>query len=329
MSDISRSITSVPKIKFAGFEIPKWIFFSMLTIILYGLMGLFAKFASNTISPLLVQVISTFGMAPILVVLLFSKNIKKVHGKIGLGVFFSVLVGLLSSLGAICQYFSFSKGGLASVVVPIGSLASLVTVILARFVFKDKLNRYQLIGVVLSIIAILMFNITLDGTGTENTSVPLFKSLTSSWMLFALLGLFSAGTAQLFIKAGTNHISADLLTIIVLAVTLALSVVFIFTQSFSWEMSSKDFWACLIVGILGSAAFLTQAAAYSSGIASLVAPLCSLFPVVTVIFAAPILGEKLTLLIIGAVIISSIAAIAISIEKTPEIALPENIDVTN
>jgi uncharacterized membrane protein len=325
MSKLEKPVVAVAKIKFAELQIPKWIFFSILANIFYGLMGLFAKFASNTISPLLVAVISTFGMAPILVVLLFSKNLRNVHGKIGSGVFFSVLVGLLSSIGAIFLYFSFSKGGLASVVVPIGSLASLVTVILARFVFKDRLNKYQLIGVVLSIIAILMFNITFGGSGTESTSVLFFKSLTSSWMLFALMGLFSAGTAGIFIKAGTNHISADLHTVIVLAVNLALSVVLIFTQGFLWEMSSTDFWACLFVGILGSAGFLAQAAAYSSGMASLVAPMCSLFPVVTVIFAAPILGEKLTLIIIGAVIISSIAAIALSIEKTPEAEIQEQL----
>ncbi len=295
-------------------HIPKWILFSILTIFLYGLMGVVAKFANNTTEPLLVQVISSFGMIPLLIMLLFSGKIKiEEQGKITRGVFYSILVGILASVAAIAQFFAFSLGGPASIVVPIVSLASLVTVVLARFVFNDKLNRYQLIGLALSIIAILMFN---EGGGDlPKISGPWWKTMMSSWMLFSLLGLFSSGFANLFIKSATNHVSSDLVTIIVLGTILVLTVVLIFTQSFSWHMSNKDLIVCLIVGILGSTAFLTQTIAFSSGIVSLVTPLSSLFPVVTVILSVLFLGEKLTVTIIIAVIISAIAGIALSIEK--------------
>jgi uncharacterized membrane protein len=68
----------------------------------------------------------------------------------------------------------------------------------------------------------------------------------------------------------------------------------------------------------GSAAFLTLTIAFSSGIVSLVTPLSSLFPVVTVILSVLFLGEKLTVILIIAVVISAIAGIVISIEKKPE-----------
>lgn len=312
MSNLSKVV--IPKTKLFGLAIPKWVFFSILTIVLYGLMGVVAKFASNNISPLLVQVISSFGMFPLLIMLLFtSKSKKDVKGKLNLGIVFSVLVGVLSVIAAVSQFIAYSRGGPASVVVPVISLASLVTVILARYVFHDKLNRFQLIGIILSIVAILLFNQT--GGDAHDISGSWWNSITSSWMLFSLLGLFAAGIAQLFIKSATNHISSDLVTVIVLATTLVLTVIFIFAQTFSWQMSTNDLIACLVVGILGSGAFLTQSIAYSSGLASLVAPLCSLFPVVTVIMSALFLGEELTLTIIIAVIISSIAGITISVEK--------------
>jgi len=295
-------------------NIPKWILFSLLTILLYGLMGVVAKFANSTTEPLLVQVISSFGMIPLLVMLLFSGKIKiEEQGKISNGIIFSILVGILASVAAIAQFFAFSLGGPASIVVPVVSLASLVTVILARFVFKDKLNRYQLIGVALSILAILMFN---EGGGyVHKVSGPWWKTIMSSWMLFSLVGLFSSGVANLLIKSATNHVSPDLVTIIVLGTILVLTVILVFTQSFSWHMSNKDLIACLVVGILGSTAFLTQTIAFSSGIVSLVTPLSSLFPVVTVLLSVLLLGEKLTVNLIIAVLCSTIAGIAISIEK--------------
>lgn len=303
-----------PRIRILGIVIPKWVFFSILTIVLYGLMGVVAKFASNNISPLLVQVISSFGMAPLLIMLMFTMKVKKeISGQIKSGLLFSILVGFLSVVAAVSQYAAFSLGGPASIVVPIISLASLVTVVFARYVFREKLNRYQLVGVVFSIIAILMFNES--GGELHETSDPWWKTMTSSWMLLSLLALFAAGIAQLFIKSATNHVSGDFVTIVVLVTTLILTVVFVFSQSFSWQMSTNDLIACLVVGVLGSAAFLTQSIAYSSGIASAVAPLCSLFPVVTVIVSAIFLGEKLTPILILAVFISSVAGITISIEK--------------
>ena len=305
-------------IRIAGKSIPKWVFFSLLTIILYGLMGVVAKFASNTVSPLLVQVISSFGMSPLLIILFLSRQSTKneVKDKITKGVIFSVVVGVLTVVATVAQFFAFSKGGPASIVVPVISLASLVTVILARYVFKDKLNRYQLMGVVLSIVAILLFNQT--GSNGQDISGSWWKNIGSSWMLFSLLSLFAAGTAQLFIKSSTNHVSSDLVTIIVLSVILMMAVLFIFLPTFSWQMTYKDLIACILVGILGSSAFFTQSIAYSSGKASTVAPLCSLYPVVTVIMSALFLGEKFTAVIFIALIISSLAGMALSIERKPE-----------
>jgi len=195
-------------------------------------MRLFANFARNNIPPLLVQVISTFGMIPMIFSLLLSPNLKKIHGNLKWGVFFSVLVGVLSATAAIAQYTSFSKGGLASIVIPIISLAALITLILARFVFKDKPNKYQYLGIALSMVAIVLFNITPGQPELQSTGMPILKSLLSPWMLWAILSLFCAGTAQLFIKSATNYISAYLLTVIVVGVTLGLSVVLIATQSF-------------------------------------------------------------------------------------------------
>ena len=253
MSDTSKAIKQV--INLYGLAVPKWIFFSLLTVLLYGLMGVVAKFASNSISPLQVQVISSFGMSPLLLMLLFTCNSKKeVIGKLNFGVFFSILVGVFSVIAAVAQFFAYSEGGPASIVVPIISLASLITVILARYVFRDKLNLYQIIGVLLSIIAIFLFNQNVGDV--QNISEPWWRTIISSWMLFSLLGLLAAGIAQLFIKSATNHISSDMVTIIVLITTLVLTVFFIFLQSFSWQLSFKDLIACLVVGILGSGPFL-------------------------------------------------------------------------
>lgn len=322
MSTTEHTNNPVPKIGFAGLRIPRWIFFSLLTIILYGFMGLAAKFASDNISPITVQVISTLGMIPTVVFLFCSRNLKIVQGKFRVGVGYAILVGIITAIAAIAMFSAFNAGGPASVVVPINSLASLVTVLLAWYFFREKLNPYQATGVVLSIIALILFNLESDGTQVDPGSW--YQAIMSKWMLLALLSLIAAGTAQFFIKAATNHVSADLVTFIVVIVFLFLAGILIGTDSFSWKMSLQDLIACLLVGVLGSVAFLTNTMAYATGMASLVAPLCSLFPVVTVILAVPVLGEKLTWLIIIAIIISSLAGFALAIEKTP--AAEMNVD---
>ena len=215
-------------IHFPGLSVPKWIFYSLLTVFLYGLQGLSIKLSSNHIPPLHIQVISSFGLIPVVFVLLFSRNIRTIHGKLGNGIWFSILVGITGLIAALAQFYASSLGGPASIVVPVISLSSLVTVIFARFVYKDRLNLFQIIGVSLSIIAILMFNI--KGDDFSGTSWSFWDIVPSTWMLIALGGLLSAGIAGLFMKSATNNISADLVTLVVLTINLSFSVILIFSK---------------------------------------------------------------------------------------------------
>ncbi len=62
------------------------------------------------------------------------------------------LIGVLAGLGGIA-FFAAMERGKASLVGPTTSLFPLITVILARFALRERLNRVQMIGILLALVS--------------------------------------------------------------------------------------------------------------------------------------------------------------------------------
>src|SRR5215469_15908701 len=95
-----------------------WMGLSVLTVFLWGLWGLESKFIVERISPLMNQVIFPLGFVPALILVLFSKNLRKAsdHRR---GGFWAFLTGILGGTGNIAFCVSLASGGKAAVVVPL------------------------------------------------------------------------------------------------------------------------------------------------------------------------------------------------------------------
>jgi transporter family protein len=74
-----------------------------------------------------------------------------------LGISYGILNGVLSGIGMLAFYAAASRGKV-SVVGPVTSLFPLLTVALAFFVLRERLNKVQMGGVALSLIAIAIFS---------------------------------------------------------------------------------------------------------------------------------------------------------------------------
>jgi transporter family protein len=67
--------------------------------------------------------------------------------------------GAVSCIGNVFYYDILSRGGKAAMIVPLTALYPLTTVLLAMLLLKERLNRIQLSGVLISLLAIYLFNV--------------------------------------------------------------------------------------------------------------------------------------------------------------------------
>ncbi|MBI1983661.1 MAG: hypothetical protein HYS61_05630, partial [Acidobacteria bacterium] len=92
---------------------PPWLFYSILTVVLYGAWGVVSKAAVEIISPLMIQVLYTLGLVPPLVVAAQSRGLFA-GGNRRRGTGYGVVTGLLGGVGNIAFFVALGAGGKAS-----------------------------------------------------------------------------------------------------------------------------------------------------------------------------------------------------------------------
>ena len=134
-----------------------WLFYALLTIVLWGVWGLLSKLIVDGTSPYTSQVLFTFGLIPPFLLVLASR--RRFEGRHrGRGVSYAVLTGLLGGWGNVAFYMALEKGK-ASVVVPLTSLQPLVTVLVAALVLKERITPRQGLGLALALVAIYLLSL--------------------------------------------------------------------------------------------------------------------------------------------------------------------------
>lgn len=159
MSDVeAKSSPSVNKRSPMRALTSSWMLLSFATVLLWGSWGLQSKLIVDRISPWMNQVLFSIGLLPLLVWMLFSKNLRQAAGQPQKGAAYGLLTGVFGGLGNVTFYLALSRGK-ASVIVPMVGLAPLITVILALVILKESINRAQMVGVVLALMSIYLLSI--------------------------------------------------------------------------------------------------------------------------------------------------------------------------
>lgn len=136
---------------------PAWLFYSILTVLLWGSWGVVSKAAVDIVSPLMNQVLYTLGLVPPLIVAARGRSLLAGTDK-RRGTTYGVVTGLLGGVGNIAFFAALGAGGRASTVVPLTSVYPLFTVFAALIVLKEKLNRVQIVGIGLALVAIYLLS---------------------------------------------------------------------------------------------------------------------------------------------------------------------------
>lgn len=290
---------------------PRWLIYTLLTMLLWGGWGLVSKPLSERLSPWQIQTFSVLGELPVIVLLLLSRN--RMSGpdprRAGALAFASGLVG---SLGNVAYYQALALGGKAAAVTPLTALYPVVTIVLALGVLGERLNRTQGAGIVLSLAAIWFFNV---GAGS---------SWVTPWLAIALVPISLWGIAALLQKMATTAGSTEWVTALFLAGALPVSLMAPVLIGFGAPTGAATWSLVLGIGLLYALGNLTLIFAYGAGgKASIVTPMAALYSVVTLPLAVLLLGERFGARESVGIALALLAAAALSFESSPS-STPNN-----
>jgi transporter family protein len=137
---------------------PRWLAFSLLTIVVWGAWGAVSKVASEGVDADTNQIFFTFGLLPLIAIVWRSpRNAGGGSGR-RVGIAWAFLTGILGGTGNIAFFRALVMGGKASVVSPVTALFPLVTVILAVTLLHERVGTAQKIGLALALVAIYLLS---------------------------------------------------------------------------------------------------------------------------------------------------------------------------
>lgn len=137
-------------------ENKSWIIYALLSAVFAALTSILAKVGISGVESNLGTAIRTAVVLILSWVIVFAKGkqteLKTLDKK---ELLFICLSGLATGASWLCYYFAIQHG-IVSVVVPIDKLSILVTVAFSFVVFKEKLSKKSLIGLILMVLATLL-----------------------------------------------------------------------------------------------------------------------------------------------------------------------------
>jgi len=150
------SSIDLKKVKINQLFTDKGVPYGLVSMILYGAYFAFIRIPVREIGWFWPAYLS-FGVFPV-VYLIMRLRKQKLQTFKGTGVFkFSVLHAALSVAALFAYNFAVSKGQTA-IVTPIAGSYPVLFAVLAYFIFKDRLNRQQIMGITMTLIGIVLLS---------------------------------------------------------------------------------------------------------------------------------------------------------------------------
>ena len=284
---------------------PRWLRWTVFALISWGVWAIMAKLIGEALSGAHNQALSTLGILPIMLALGISKKFSG-PGNRHRGILYALASGAVSCLGNVVYYHILSRGGKAAMIVPLTALYPLVTILLAMLLLKERLNRIQTAGLLLSLIAIYLFNVQRE------------EGFLSKSLVYALAPIVLWGMAGFLQKVSTNHISGELSTLWFLAAFIPVAVVILAREPLPAQIIPSVWLLVIAQGFflaLGNYAVL--AAFANQGKASIITPLTALYPLVSVPVAIFFLGEKIGAREGSGIILALVSVAALCCETQP------------
>jgi transporter family protein len=128
-------------------HIPLWLWYSILSLVAWGVVGILQKLSTNYISAETSLVIEPF-FYPGAAVLHYSR----------INLSYAILSGLLNALGAWALFAALKSGGKASIVAPLTALYPVVVIMLVPYILHESVTPLQWGGVACSLVAVVLLS---------------------------------------------------------------------------------------------------------------------------------------------------------------------------
>jgi bacterial/archaeal transporter family protein len=317
--------------------IPLWLAYCLAAVVIFGLWGIFSTAASQQLTPWQVQVFSTVGMLPVAVAACFLPGFLPARN-LPRGLFWAFCTGLANAVANIALFAALGMGAEASVIFPLTGMFPVVTIIIARFVLAERLTGAQLAGVVLTLIAILLFSMveptpqdsTADhaedgAAATAETVMSLDKPPLPQrawWLGLAGICLLGWGISGVTQKVATRYISESMSIVGFIAANLPIAVAIAVVQRIDWSVGWTAWGWSLAIGLsIGVSTLLLFASFAAGGKAGIVTALGALYPAITVVLAVPMFGDRISMLKGAGIVVALAAGVLLSRERTDNVAV--------
>lgn len=127
-----------------------WYLYAILTVVTWGLWGVFSKLASNYAKPRQALLFQTVGILAFALVVLVMENFKVEWNFAGFS--WAAMGGFFAFIGFLTFFAALEKGS-ASTVVTLSALYPLVTILISIAFLHERLTTRQGVGITLALIA--------------------------------------------------------------------------------------------------------------------------------------------------------------------------------
>jgi len=147
---------------------PAWLVYSLLVIVLWGIVGLLQKLGTNRISANSLLIWLMGGYVLLLPWLLSTTRLSDLAMRDAI---IGTLAGITNGLGAWYLFASLESGAKASVAIPLTALNPLLTILLAMIFLSERLTALQWVGIMIAIVAGVMISYETGEAGNSPKSV--------------------------------------------------------------------------------------------------------------------------------------------------------------
>ena len=285
-----------------------WLLFILITIATWGVWGALSDHLMQQygIPDTVVYILWALTMIPCAIVALIINKGKFLHD--GKAALLGCTVGLLGAGGQLVLFKALTLGP-SYIIFPFISMSPVIVIALAAIFLKEKATRWQIAGIAVALVAILLLSIQLDGANS-----PVSGWL---WIVLAVLVLFAWGIQGFFMKFANNSMDAESIF-----VWMAISGLVLIPVAYYMNGDAAAFFAssdavgksfgCFGIQILNAIGALTLVYAYRHGKAVVVSPMEGLSPMVTVLLSLIIWQAIPNPLQIGGICCAAFAMYALS-----------------
>ena len=266
-----------------------WVLYAFGSALFAGITAVLAKIGIKGVNSHLATALRTVVVAVFAWLMVLIVGSGGTIGDIRAGSWlFLVLSGLATGASWIC-YFRALQLGSVNQVAPIDKSSTVLTMLLAFLLLRERISLNMLLGMGLILGGTLLMLQRQESAKAEPEG--------KGWLVWAVLSAVFASLTAILGKVGIQGVESNLGTAIRTLVVLAMAWGIVFAQGLQRQIPAIDArsWIFLALsGLATGASWLCYYRALQLGQASKVVPIDKLSVVITILFAFAFLHEKLT-----------------------------------